>query len=63
MSQQKNNLKLRYHLMSKGVAYWQLAKACGIHPEALSRKLRDELDEETTNRFMSIVDEIAANCR
>ena len=56
----QTNIELRRKAKDSGVYLWQVAEKLGMLDAALSRKMRHELDEKTTKRALSAVDEIVA---
>lgn len=54
-----NNKSIKEYAIKKKVYLWQIAKKLGITDSTFSKKLRDELDEETKAKILAIIDEIA----
>lgn len=54
-----NNKSIKEYAIKKKVYLWQIAKKLGITDSTFSKKLRDELDEETKTKILAIIDEIA----
>ena len=55
----KANQKIRETAKENGVAFWQIAHKLGMNDGNFSRKLRFELNEEETERILSIITELA----
>lgn len=53
------NKIIRDYAIEHNVYLWQIAKKLGITDFTFSRKLRDEFDDETKSKILSIIDEIA----
>lgn len=55
------NERLKEHARIKDVRQWELAKRLGYKTDGtLCRKLRYQLDEETENEYIRLIDEIAS---
>lgn len=54
------NGDLRLYAGGKGVKLWQIAEKFGVTDSYFSRKLRQELSAEDSEKFKAFVDEIAA---
>lgn len=54
-----NNKSIKEYAIKKKVYLWQIAKKLGMTDSTFSKKLRDELDEETKTKILAIIDEIA----
>ncbi len=55
------NIKIKEALKKKNMKQWQLAKLMGINEFSLSRKLREELDDEDTEKILSLIEEGSEN--
>ena len=55
----KANQEIRAAAKENGVAFWQIAHKLGMNDGNFSRKLRFELNEEETERILSIITELA----
>ena len=53
------NKIIKDYAIEHKVYLWQVAKKLGITDFTFSRKLRDEFDDETRSKILSIIDEIA----
>ena len=53
------NEEIKKYANRKHVYLWQIAKKLGVTDSTFSRKLRDEFDDETKSKILSIIDEIA----
>ena len=53
------NKIIRDYAIEHNVYLWQIAKKLGVTDSTFSRKLRDEFDDETKSKILSIIDEIA----
>ena len=53
------NKIIRDYAIENNVYLWQIAKKLRITDFTFSRKLRDEFDDETKSKILSIIDEIA----
>ncbi len=53
------NKAIKDYAIEKKVYLWQIAKKLGMTDSTLSRKLREEFDDETRSKVLSIIDEIA----
>lgn len=49
------NLKIKEALKETGMKQWQLAKLLGINEFSLSRKFREELPADETEKIISII--------
>lgn len=54
------NADIREYATQKKVRLWQIAQKLGINDGNFSRKLRNELSEDTKKRIYKIIDELAA---
>lgn len=54
-----NNKSIKEYAIKKKVYLWQIAKKLGVTDSTFSKKLRNELDEETKTKILAIIDEIA----
>ena len=54
------NADIRESTTKKKVRLWQIAQELGINDGNFSRKLRNELSEDTKKRIYKIIDELAA---
>ena len=52
------NEKIREYAKASGIKLWQIAEALEIGDQWLSRKLRNELPEDETDRIIEIIDEL-----
>lgn len=52
------NLEIRAAAMRSGLKMWQIARAIGIAPETLSRKLRDELNEVERGKILAAIEHL-----
>lgn len=50
------NQDIRAYATGHGVKLWQVAQMLGINDGNLSRKLRQELNEEEKNKIMQLID-------
>ena len=58
------NERLREHARIKNVRLWELSARLGYKTDGtLCRKLRYQLEEETENEYIRLVDEIASEKR
>ena len=55
----KANQKIRTAAKENGVPFWQIADRLNIQDSNFSRKMRHELNEEETERILSIITELA----
>lgn len=55
------NADLRLYAGGKGVKLWQIAEKFGVTDSYFSRKLRQKLSAEDSEKFKAFVDEIAAD--
>ena len=54
------NTDIRAYAIVKGVKLWQLAKYLGyVHENNFSRRLREELPEETKKEYRKAIDTLA----
>ena len=56
----KSNLDIKSTAKSKGVLLWEIADKLGISEPTMTRKLRRELPAAEKKKFLSIIDDIAA---
>lgn len=56
----RSNLDIRSAAKSKGVLLWEIASKLGISEPTMTRKLRRELPAAEKQKFLSIIDDIAA---
>lgn len=54
------NIQIREAAMRAGLRMWQIARAMGIAPETLSRKLRDELKDDEREQILAAIEDLAA---
>lgn len=59
VGQKRANEDVREYAKSKGVCFWQIADACGIHDSNFSRLMRYPLDDADRKTIMGIIDDIA----
>ncbi len=55
------NTRIKEALKNKNMKQWQLAKLIGINEFSLSRKLREELDDEETEKMLTLIEEGSEN--
>lgn len=55
------NTRIKEALKNKNMKQWQLAKLIGINEFSLSRKLREELDDEETEKMLALIEEGSEN--
>lgn len=60
MRNNMRNIQIREAAIRAGLRMWQIARAMGIAPETLSRKLRDELKDDERDRILAVIDDLAA---
>ena len=53
------NQVIREAAKKNGVRLWQIADKLGISEPTMTRKMRHELNEEETERILSIITELA----
>lgn len=53
------NQVIREAAKKNGVRLWQIADTLGISEPTMTRKMRHELNEEETERILSIITELA----
>lgn len=54
----KANQDIRKSIAETGLRQWQLADACGIREEYLSRKLRKELPEKEKSELLLVIESL-----
>lgn len=57
------NQAIRQAAQEKGVFFWQIADAIGIHEGTFSRRLRRELPQEDREKILAIIDELSKEVR
>ncbi|MBQ6173474.1 MAG: hypothetical protein IJK28_02495 [Clostridia bacterium] len=50
-----HNSKVRIALIEAGMKHFQLARLLGMHEQALSRKLREELPPDEQDRIVELI--------
>lgn len=53
-----NNIKIRREIEKRGVRYWQVADALGIHEVTFCKRLRHELPEVEQERILKVIDDM-----
>ena len=57
----KTNMRVRDHLIKKGVYITELAQTIGISDSAMYTRMRREMPEEEQNELIALIDRIASD--